>query len=221
MPLRFNDVQLRASRALWRRREKKYWRKWYFHRYKSKLRKTDPDKNKAYRSYYWGLYTEALGKRVARDQEIAHRTREVKTVSDAGVNLVARFEGFRSHPYRDAVGVWTIGYGETKGIGPNTTPWSQTYAKSRLRKRLNADYVPAVLRASRRKLTQNELDGFASFVYNCGPGAVGPNTTVGRELRAGHIREAADALLAWDKAGGRPLAGLTRRRREERALILR
>jgi lysozyme len=143
-------------------------------------------------------------------------------VSAAGVELVARFEGFRSHPYRDAVGVWTIGYGETRGIGPHTPPITEARAKALLRERLDRDYLPAVLNAwgGDGDLPQPAKDGFASFVYNVGPGGVGPGTTVGKRLRAGDLRGAADAILVWDKAGGRVLTGLHNRRVAERRVIL-
>lgn len=204
-------LQLRASRALWRRREVYRYRKW------AAAKKRN---NAAGRERWWKLYDEAHDQRVHRDHQIAAR-RGKGGVSPRGVDLVAQFEGFRSHPYRDAVGVWTIGYGETKGVGPRTKPISQKAAKELLRKRLNRDFAPAVRAASKKPLTQNQLDGFTSFVYNVGTGGVAADTHVGRYLRAGNIGAAANSILDWDKAGGRVLAGLSRRRHAERALILR
>jgi lysozyme len=148
-------------------------------------------------------------------------------VSGAGLALVKRFEGFRSRPYRDfARGVWTIGYGQTHGIGPNSPPVSEAAASRDLERRLEADYLPAVLSAwgGDGPLPQPAVDGFASFVWNEGPGAVGAGTTVGKRLRAGDLRGAADAILAWDKAvvGGvlRVVTGLHDRRVIERDVIL-
>lgn len=144
----------------------------------------------------------------------------VRSVPLSTVRLVASFEGFRSKPYRDAVGVWTIGYGETKGVGPHTKPISRARALARLRTRLNRDFLPAVLAADpHHKLNPRRAGGFTSFVYNVGTGGVSRSTHVGQLLRAGHWGMAANAILAWDKAGGRRLAGLTRRRRAERAYI--
>lgn len=147
------------------------------------------------------------------------RLRPVRTVSGRGVQFVAGFEGFRSAPYKDAVGVWTIGYGETKGITANTRPWSEAKARRQLRRRLNRDYAPAVA-ALELPLTQAMFDALASFVYNLGPAAIAPSTGIGRMLRVRAWEKAADEILKWDKAGGRALPGLTRRRQAERTLFL-
>lgn len=136
--------------------------------------------------------------------------------------LVARFEGFRSRPYKDAVGVWTIGYGHTRGVGAHTGPWSRRRALRILRHELDL-YAGAVRGLNRElggALTQPMFDALVSFVYNLGPGAIASSTGVGRELRARHWRRAANHMLEWDKANGRRLPGLTRRRRLERRLFL-
>jgi hypothetical protein len=79
----------------------------------------------------------------------------------------------------------------------------------------------AAVNALRLPFNQNQFDALVSFTYNVGTGGIGANTKVGQFLRAHQYGAAADALLAWDKAGGRPLAGLTRRRHAERALFLK
>lgn len=135
-----------------------------------------------------------------------------------GADMIKGFEGFRSKPYRDAVGVWTIGYGSTKGVGPSSAPVSARQAEERLRREVDATYGKAIDQFD--GLNQNQHDALTSFVYNVGPGGVGPNTGIGKALRAKDYRRAADELLKWDKAGGRALAGLTRRRRAERKLFL-
>lgn len=141
-------------------------------------------------------------------------------LSDTGAKLIEEFEGFRSHPYRDAVGVWTIGYGSTKGVGPNTPPVTRAQAHARLKREVDETYGAAVNQLG-LPLNQNRFDALTSFVYNVGPGALSPSTGIGRALRRRDWRAAADELLRWDKAGGRALPGLTRRRRAERALFLR
>lgn len=213
-------TQLTASRLLWLNRERRALRKWKFHRYESK--DVGSKKNLALRQKHWDAYEEARKNRVRRDKQLVERRQRVTGVSDACVELVAEFEGFSSKPYRDPVGIWTIGYGETRGVGPRTQPVTKTYAKAQLRKRLNEDYFPYVARATRPgKLTQNVADAFTSFVYNVGPGGVAVTSGVGRALRAGNIKLAANRLLQWDKAGGRVLPGLTRRRKAERYLALK
>jgi GH24 family phage-related lysozyme (muramidase) len=140
-------------------------------------------------------------------------------LSRRGVRLIQDYEGFRSSPYRDSVGVWTIGYGSTKGVGPQTAPLNRQQASERLRSEVDAEYGAAV-NALHLPLNQHQFDALVSFVYNVGPGALGLDTGIGRELRAHHWHRAADELLRWDKAGGRALPGLTRRRRAERQLFL-
>jgi GH24 family phage-related lysozyme (muramidase) len=141
--------------------------------------------------------------------------------SDAGVAVIKEFEGFpyNGRPYPDMVKVWTIGYGHTEGVGPNTKQISIEQASELLRQDLDKKYAPAV-DALALPLGQHQFDALVSFVYNCGPGAVSASTQIGRALRAKQWQAAADALLMWNKAGGRPVEGLTRRRKAERALFM-
>jgi lysozyme len=142
-------------------------------------------------------------------------------VGPAGVTLIKEFEGFPygGRPYKDMVGVWTIGYGHTEGVHANSRRLTQAQAAELLRQDLDRHYAPPVASIG-ASLAQHQFDALVSFVYNCGPGAIGPTMTVGRALRCGDWHGAADGLLLWDRAAGRPVAGLTRRRRAERALFL-
>lgn len=161
--------------------------------------------------------------RVASARRVLARHSTTTTVSQAGTALVAAFEGFRSWPYRDAVGVWTIGYGETRGIGPGTSPWTEPYARAQLKRRLNRDYLAPVLKVDRAlglNLKQRELDALASLVYNLGPGILGPGYTMGSALRSKSRSRIANAFLRYNKAGGRTLPGLVRRRNAERRVFL-
>lgn len=135
--------------------------------------------------------------------------------------LIAGFEGFRSAPYQDAVGVWTIGYGSTSGVNRHTPPVTREQALARMRREIQERYEPPVLALPvSRALSQGQHDALVSAVYNLGPGVLGQERTLGRLLRQGNMKAAADALLLYDKAGGRTLPGLTRRRKAERALFL-
>lgn len=144
-------------------------------------------------------------------------------VSKRGVAFVADFEGYRKYVYRDAVGVETIGYGET------SRPVIERYrasglphdrALALLADRLNYVYGKQVQRLVRVPLSQRQSDALVSFTYNLGVGALAYSTLL-RELNAKHYAKAANEFLKWDKAGGRQLPGLTRRRRAERRLFLR
>lgn len=140
-------------------------------------------------------------------------------LSRAGAQLIEGFEGFSAKPYRDPVGVWTIGYGSTKGVGANTPPISREQARARLMREVDAVHGAAV-NALGLPLDQPQFDALTSFVYNVGPGGVAASTGIGRALRRHDWDAAADELLRWNKAGGRALAGLTRRREAERAMFL-
>lgn len=148
----------------------------------------------------------------------------IQTVSPAGVELVAGFEGFRSHAYLDQVKIWTVGYGETWLGGRRVQEGdvlNQAEAYDRLRDRLNRDFAPAVLVATKGgpAPNQNQFDALCSLAYNIG-GAALIKSTLGKHYRAGRIAEAADAFLVWCKAGGRTLSALKARRAKERAVFL-
>lgn len=146
-------------------------------------------------------------------------SRPITRISSRGVQLIADFEGFVDHPYKDAAGVWTIGYGHTKGVGPRTPRITKTEAKRLLRREINETYAPFVADLN-LPLTQGAFDALVSFVYNVGAGGISPQTGVGRELRRHRWRHVANELLKWDKAGNETLPGLTRRRNAERFLFL-
>jgi len=154
---------------------------------------------------------------------VVERHTPVSSVSPRGMALIEGFEGFRSCPYKDVVGVWTIGYGETSGIGANTPCWSRETAERRLRARVNRDYLAPVLRladAVGMDLKQHEADALASLVYNVGPGVLNKGKTMGDAIRSRNRNQIANSFLVYDHAGGKRLEGLTRRRRRERQLFL-
>lgn len=140
------------------------------------------------------------------------------TVSERGVELIAKYEGCRLEAYKCPAGVWTIGYGHTAGVVQGQTLPSKEAAKALLKEDLKkyGGYVNACVRKGliTFPLTQNRFDALTSFCYNCGNGNLQKLVT-GRDAAT-----VADKLLAYNKGGGKVLAGLTRRREEERALFL-
>lgn len=203
-------AQLHASRAKWQRREDYRRRKW---------RAAKP--HTARRSYWFAALKRAKRMRERRDKQIA--ALGVTEVSPNGLRLIKAHEGFRANAYLDPVGVRTKGYGETRNIDNPPGPWSEAYASKRLARRVNRDYLAPVLKIAKQhgvKLKQHEADALASFSYNLGPGVFAQGTSIGNALRSGNRTAIAAAILLYDKAGGRALPGLTRRRREERALFL-
>ena len=141
----------------------------------------------------------------------------------AGLALIKEFEGFVPTWYRDPVGVWTIGYGHTDSAG------SPKYATSKNMKLTEAEasailqrdlerYEADVARLVRVPLNENQHGALVSFTYNLGAGNLGSSTLL-RKLNAGDYAGAAAEFPRWNKAGGKVLAGLTRRREAERALF--
>lgn len=140
--------------------------------------------------------------------------------SDAGVQFIANFEGFRGSPYRDAVGVWTIGYGHTHGVGPNSRPITRAQALELLKRDLATEYEAGVTRYVKVALNQNQFDALVSFVYNLGTGIL-PGSSLLAAINSRRWKSAADHMLAYDHAGGQVLEGLRRRRQAEAALFLK
>lgn len=146
--------------------------------------------------------------------------------SQAGVDLIKTFEGKRLKSYPDpATGgePWTIGYGTTTSAGVGKIKKGmiipEAQAESMLVRSL-PPYEGAVEKAVTVPLTQHQFDALVSFAYNVGPLNMSRSSVV-RYLNAGDITKAAGAFLLWNKAAGRVMPGLTRRRAAERDLFLK
>lgn len=138
-------------------------------------------------------------------------------ISDAGLRLIEEAEGCRLTPYRDSVGVWTDGYGNTHGVVPGGPPIAEATADAELRRNL-AGCEAAVTGLVRVPLTQGQFDALVSFVFNLGPSALAGSTLL-RRLNAGDPAGAAAEFPKWCHAGSTVLPGLVTRRAKERALF--
>lgn len=139
-------------------------------------------------------------------------------ISPNGLRLIESFEGWSSAPYWDSFGrVWTRGYGETEGITAGSPRLTRAQGQANLKHLVETRYEPAI-RALDVKLNQNEWDALCSFVWNLGPGIL--DGVLGDRLRKGDRVGFANAMLAYDHAGGTVLAGLRSRRERERHLFL-
>ena len=134
-------------------------------------------------------------------------------ISDNGLNTIKKFEGCRLTAYQDTVGVWTIGYGTTnadKAITGTTICQglriSQETADEWLRQSVDKKYGPKVDKYSAYNWNQNEFDALVSFAYNIG--SIDGLTASGSRSK----EEIADKIQAYNKAGGKVLSGLIRRR---------
>ncbi|BEV73013.1 MULTISPECIES: lysozyme [unclassified Paludibacterium] len=138
----------------------------------------------------------------------------------AGIGLIKQFEGLRLSKYRDAVGLWTIGYGHLIGQSERfDRPLSRGEADSLLRADLRSAERAVRQLVRYGGLTQSQFDALVSFVFNLGAGRLRQSTLL-RYLNVGNVPHAAEQFMVWDKAGGKVLPGLTRRRHAERSLFL-
>ncbi|WP_039024863.1 lysozyme [Enterobacter roggenkampii] len=142
--------------------------------------------------------------------------------SDKGIALIKQFEGCKLTAYQDSVGVWTIGYGWTQPVDGKPIRAGMTIKQEtaeRLLKTGLVSYESDVSRLVKVGLAQGQFDALVSFTYNLGARSLSTSTLL-RKLNAGDYAGAADEFLRWNKAGGKALNGLTRRREAERALFL-
>ncbi|MFY0454850.1 lysozyme [Enterobacter cloacae complex sp. YD70/O97D2] len=142
--------------------------------------------------------------------------------SEKGIALIKQFEGCKLTAYQDSVGVWTIGYGWTQPVDGKPIRAGMTIKQEtaeRLLKTGLVSYESDVSRLVKVGVTQGQFDALVSFTYNLGARSLSTSTLL-RKLNAGDYAGAADEFLRWNKAGGKVLNGLTRRREAERALFL-
>jgi lysozyme len=141
---------------------------------------------------------------------------------DPARKIVAEFEGCRLDPYLCAAGVPTQGYGRTgSSITLSSAPITQVQADQWLAEDLQrfADGIHRLLPGS-HLWGANQQAALISWAFNVGLGAV-ESSTLRKRLLAGEpgIMVVPQELLRWDKANGKSLAGLTRRRAAEVCLI--
>lgn len=142
--------------------------------------------------------------------------------STNGVQVLHYFEQCRLKAYPDpATGgaPYTIGWGDT---GPDVKPGliiTQDEADARFAKRLVREFEPGVAGAITKMPSQAQFDGMVCLAYNIGLGNFRASTLV-RKFNAGDFAGAAEQFLVWNKAAGKVMLGLRRRRAAERALFL-
>lgn len=137
-------------------------------------------------------------------------------ISQAGIDLIRRFEGCKLKPYLCPAGYWTVGYGHVIGNG-KTKPEKQLYTQEEVNELLRTDLVrfeQGVLRYCPVHLTQFEFDSLVSFSFNLGLGVL-QRSTLRRKILRKDGEGAAKEILKYNKAGGQVLKGLTRRREAE------
>lgn len=137
-------------------------------------------------------------------------------ISLAGLALIKRAEGLAPAPYKDAAGLWTIGYGHKMQSGEWWERVSQAEADALLARDVT-DAEDAVNSLVTAAITQEQFDALASFTYNVGAGALSRSTLLAK-LNAGDATAAAE-FGRWIYADGKVLPGLQTRRAAEARLF--
>jgi lysozyme len=135
-------------------------------------------------------------------------------LSEAGLDLIKKSEGFRSHTYLDVAGIPTIGYGhrllphESYPNGINEQQAAEILIEDARQAQQSVERLVKVA------LTQGQFDALTDFCFNLGAGRLASSTLL-KELNARNYESAREQLLRWDQAAGKVNAGLKARREAE------
>lgn len=144
----------------------------------------------------------------------------ITTLDEAGLSLIKQFEGCILHPYKDQVGIWTIGIGMTyypglgKKVRQTDSPISQAQVDAMFAI-LVRPFEQSVYSITRDDLTQNQFNALVSLTYNIGTSAYKGSTVhrlVNQNISGEPLK---DAFLMWNKADHKVIDDLTNRRLKE------
>ena len=147
---------------------------------------------------------------------------KITKISSKGIDLIKKYEGFRSKPYKCPAGIPTIGYGSTyyedgTKIKLTDPPITEDRA-TKLLVALLVSFEKAVDSYMRDDINQNQFDALCVFAYNVGTNALKNSTLCKKVNRNPNDPTIKDEFLKWDKANGQKMIGLTKRRNEEATL---
>lgn len=135
-----------------------------------------------------------------------------KKISQRGIDLIKRFEGFRSKAYKCPAGVWTIGYGHTLNVKQGdkiTEPEAEELLKR------DIEIAECAVRRYGKPLTQGQYDALVSFTFNCGSYNF---SRLARPQRT--VQQVGNALVSYVYGSGKQqIEGLVRRRKEEQDMF--
>lgn len=137
--------------------------------------------------------------------------------------IIKEFEGLYLKAYLDPVGIPTIGWGTIRYPNGKAVQMGETITKEQAQAFFEhevSNFVKQVENLIKVECHDNQFCALVSFAYNLGGGALGGSTLL-KKLNAGDYIGAADEFLRWNKAGGKVLKGLVRRREKERELFLK
>jgi lysozyme len=142
-------------------------------------------------------------------------------MSQQGISLIKKYEGFRAKAYLCPAGVPTIGYGETRNVRLGMTI-TEAEASAKLESRYE-EFENGVLKLVHRSLNANQLAALVSFAYNLGLGSLQSSTLLVK-VNKGDFSGTAKEFSKWvyGKVNGKAtvLPGLVERRKAESALFL-
>jgi lysozyme len=149
--------------------------------------------------------------------------------SQACTKLIQQFEGcakkrpdgsFEAYPDPGSGGdPWTIGWGSTGADIKRGAVWTQQQCDDRFTEHLDEFAGKVAKLLGDAPTTQHQFDALVSIAYNVGTGNLGSSTLL-RKHKAGDHEGAAAEFAKWNKAAGKVMAGLTRRRAAEAALYV-
>jgi len=145
----------------------------------------------------------------------AKRNKKMK-ISKEGLSLIKKFEGCELEAYKCAAGVWTIGYGSTKGVKEGDTHTQEEADKLLLHEM--DEYEGYINEMVTTNLKQNQFDSLVSWVFNLGPANLKASTML-KVLNLGNLEGVPEQMKRWNKANGKTLDGLIRRRKAEALLF--
>lgn len=137
--------------------------------------------------------------------------------SDNGYKFTEKHEGCRLVAYRDTGGVWTIGYGHTKGVKEGDVITAQQADQF-----LHEDVAEAVMNVNNlvtMPVTQNQFDALVDFTFNVGVKAFSGSTLL-KLLNSGDYKGASLQFARWKYDNGKEVAGLIARRKDEADLFV-
>ena len=147
------------------------------------------------------------------------------STSKNGIDLIKRFEGYKSKPYLDPNGIPTIGYGNTyypdgRKVRLNDPSINESVANQLLMTMLQK-FESVVFSNVTSKINQNQFDALVSFCYNVGDFNFRKSTLLRKVNVNPYDKLIRDEFQRWNKSGGKVLVGLSRRREAEWNLFSR
>jgi len=140
-------------------------------------------------------------------------------ISKKGIELIKKYEGFSKIPYVCPAGVPTIGYGNTfyndgKKVTMADKPITEAQAEQLLVVLVDS-FADKVTKLLKQQLNENQFNAVVCFAYNVGTGALAKSTLLKKINANPNDKTIRDEFLKWNKAGGKVLNGLVKRRLEE------